>query len=309
MSDHHDHAGHPHGHSHGPANYNFAFAVGIALNFGFVLVEGIYGYLSHSLALMADAGHNLSDVLGLALAWGAIWLSNKKPSKHYTYGFRSTSILAALANALLLLVAIGGIAWEAIGRLSHPEPVAGGTVIVVAGIGIVINSATALLFMSGRKGDINIRGAYLHMAADAAVSLGVVIAGFLILKTGWIWLDPAISLAISLVILFGTWRLLKDSLHLITLGVPEGIELEKLKTFLETQPGVSSVHDLHVWPMSTTENALTAHLHMPSGHPGDEFLKNLSKQLDHDFKIHHSTVQIETAKDASGCHLEPDNVV
>jgi cobalt-zinc-cadmium efflux system protein len=315
MSNQHDHSKHNHnehghhGHSHGPANYNKAFAIGIVLNFGFVLTEAGYGYVANSLALMADAGHNLSDVLGLILAWAAAWLSTRKPSNRHTYGLRSFSILAALANALLLLVAVAGIAWEAIARFKNPAPISGNIVIIVAGIGILINSATALLFMSGRKGDLNIRGAYLHMAADALVSLGVVIAGIVIAYTSWNWLDPAISLLISAVIVFSTWQLLRDSLHLAIQGVPSGIDIAKIRAYLSGRSGVSAIHDLHIWPISTTETALTAHLVIPSGHPGDNFLWNIAEEMKADFSIHHSTIQIEVGDSKKRCELEPDEIV
>lgn len=315
MSDKHDHSncnhhGHgAHNHAHGPTNYNAAFAIGILLNFGFVITEATYGYWANSLALMADAGHNLSDVLGLILAWGASWLATHKPSRRYTYGLRSSSILAALANALLLLLAVGGIVWEAIERFRNPSPIIGNTVIIVAGIGILINSITALLFMSGRKGDLNIRGAYLHMAADALVSLGVVIAGVIIAYTNWNWLDPLISLLISAVIVIGTWQLLRDSLHLAIQGVPSNIDVEKLRVYLAGLTGVSAIHDLHIWPISTTETALTVHLVMPSGHPGDGFLWQLAAKMKATYKIQHSTIQIELSDSLHRCDLESDDVV
>ena len=250
MSHDHDHGGH----SHAPANFGTAFVVGIALNSGFVLVEAVYGYFAHSLALMADAGHNLSDVLGLLLAWGATVLARRAPSTRHTYGLRSSSILASLFNAVFLLVAIGAIAWEAIGRFSHSEPVQGKTVIVVALIGIAINTITALMFMAGRKNDLNIRGAFLHMVADAGVSAGVVVAGIVMLFTGWLWLDPVVSLTIAVVILVSTWGLLKDSVNLSLHAVPEGIQASEVKAYLADLPDVRDVHDLHIWAMSTTEN-------------------------------------------------------
>lgn len=304
----HDEHGH-HGLSHGPANYNKAFAIGIILNFGFVLAEAGYGYFASSLALMADAGHNLSDVLGLILAWTAAWLATHKPSTRYTYGLRSFSILAALANAVLLLVAVGGIAWEAVERFKNPSPISGNIVVVVAAIGILVNTATALLFMSGRKGDLNIRGAFLHMAADALVSLGVVVVGIVIAYTSWNWLDPAISILISAVIVFSTWQLLRDSLHLAIQGVPSGIDFTKVRAYLSSLAGVTAIHDLHIWPISTTETALTAHLVIPSGHPGDSFLWKIAEEMRANFKVHHSTIQIEISDSASRCKLEPDEVV
>jgi cobalt-zinc-cadmium efflux system protein len=301
----HDH----HGHNHGPVSYTQAFAVGILLNFAFVLIEAGYGYASHSLALMADAGHNLSDVLGLILAWGATYLATKKPSRKFTYGFRSSSILAALGNAVFLLIAIGGIAWEAIGRFNDPHPVGAATVMIVAGIGIVINGATALLFMSGRKSDLNLKGAYLHMLSDALVSAGVVVAGFAISLTGLNWIDPVVSLVISAVIVWGTWGLLRDSVKLALNAVPESIDGDMVLSYLRALPDVTEVHDLHIWAMSTTETALTAHLIMKTGHPGDKFLKNLSHHLEHNFEIHHVTVQIEMGEAGFACSLAPDEVV
>jgi cobalt-zinc-cadmium efflux system protein len=271
--EHHDHD-HSHsalGHSHTPANFGRAFAIGISLNLAYVVAQVVFGIAAHSLALLADAGHNFGDVLGLVLAWGASYLATKKPTKRYTYGMRKTSVLAALANAIFLLVAVGGITWEALRRLSEHEPVAGKTVIWVAAVGVVINTATALLFMSGRKGDLNIRGAFLHMAADAAVSAGVVVAGFVILATGWHWLDPAVSLLINAVIVAGTWSLLRASFNLSIDAVPDGLDVDEIKRHLARQSGVTAVHDLHVWAMSTTETALTAHLVIPEAHDDDTF--------------------------------------
>lgn len=305
----HSHHGHGHGHSQGPANYNAAFAIGIALNFGFVVVEAVYGYLAHSLALMADAGHNLSDVFGLLLAWGASYLATRKPTRKFTYGLRSTSILAALANAILLLVTVGGIAWEAIQRISETQAVGASTVMIVAGIGILVNGATALLFMSGRKGDLNLRGAYLHMLSDAIVAAGVVVAAVIIIYTGYNWIDPVVSLVISAVIIWGTWGLLKDSVNLALDAVPDSVDQEKVRTYLQGQTGVSEVHDLHIWGMSTTETALTAHLLMNAGHPGDKFLKHICHHLKHDFAIHHVTLQVELGDDGRICELAPDEVV
>lgn len=306
----HDHAhdhGHAKGHSHAPASFGRAFLVGTLLNLSFVAIEAGYGLAANSLALLADAGHNLSDVLGLVAAWGAATLSRRAPTTHYTYGYRRTSILAALANALLLLVAIGAIAYEAIGRLANPQPVEGGTVMIVAAIGIVINAATALMFARGRKGDINIRGAYLHMAADAAVSAGVVVAGLLIGVTGWLWLDPVTSLAIVVVILFGTWGLLKDSVAMSLDRVPEGIAPAEVTKALIELPGVTRIHDLHIWSMSTTEIALTAHLVIPAGFPGDPFLHDAAAMLRERFQIGHATLQVE--QNAAACALEPSHVV
>ncbi len=291
----HDDHGHdaPGSHSHAPASYGRAFAIGTALNLGFVVVEATFGFLSGSMALVADAGHNLSDVLGLLMAWGATILATRSPSERFTYGFKSSSILAALFNASLLLVAIGAIALEAIQRLIMPEPVNGQTVIAVAAVGIVINTATALMFLSGRKHDINIRGAFLHMAADALVSLGVLVSGVLIGLTGMNWIDPATSLIIVAVIAVGTWGLLKESLKLSLLGVPPGIEHGAVDSWLRAEPGVTGVHDLHIWPLSTTETALTAHLVMPEGHPGDDYIMRLGDELKTRFRIGHTTIQVE----------------
>ncbi|KRC79940.1 cation diffusion facilitator family transporter [Sphingomonas sp. Root241] len=299
MAGHHEH---DHHHAHGPADFGRAFAIGTALNLGFVLLEGIAGFLTDSVALLADAGHNLSDVLGLLVAWAAVELAKRPASKRFTYGLRGSSILAALTNSVLLLVAVGAIAWEAIGRFSDPPAIAGGTVMIVAGLGIVVNLSTALLFARGRKSDINIRGAYLHMAADAAVSAGVVIGGGLILLTGSEWVDPAVSLVIVAVILWSTWGLARESLTMVLQAVPEGIDADAVRNTLASLPGVARVHDLHIWPMSTTEAALTAHLVMPSGHPGDAFLIDLQHRLAHDFRIDHTTVQIELGEGAE-CRL------
>jgi cobalt-zinc-cadmium efflux system protein len=293
---------------HAPANFGTAFAIGIGLNTVFVIVEAIFGIASNSMALVADAGHNLSDVLGLLVAWVAVVLSRRAPSTRFTYGLRGSSILAALFNAVFLLVTVGAIGWEAIQRLLHPEPVAGKTVMIVAAVGIVVNGATAWLFASGRKGDINIRGAYLHMASDAAVSAGVVVAGLVILFTGWTWLDAATSLVISGVIVAGTWSLLRDSMAMSLNAVPPGIDPEAVRRFLEQHDGVVEIHDLHIWPMSTTEVALTCHMVMPGGQPGDAYLVELAHHLREDFGIHHVTVQVETEPDVS-CALAPAHVV
>lgn len=314
--DHHDHAegqdhGHDHGghgHSHAPKSFGKAFAIGTALNLGFVIIEAGYGIAAGSMALLADAGHNLSDVLGLLIAWGAATLGRRSPKGRYTYGFRSSSILAAFLNALLLLVAIVVIAVEAIRRFSEPAPVAGGTVMIVAAIGIVINTATALLFMSGRKGDLNIRGAFLHMAADAAVSAGVVVAGFIIVKTGLTWIDPVTSLIIVAVIALGTWGLLRDSVNMSLHAAPPGLDPEEIGAFLRGQDGVQEIHDLHVWPMSTTETALTVHLLVPGGYPGDAYTARVAAGLKEKFGVDHATIQIETDP-ATPCELESDKTV
>jgi cobalt-zinc-cadmium efflux system protein len=296
---HHDHAGHGHSHAHAPADFGKAFAIGIALNTAFVVIEAAFGVYSNSMALVADAGHNLSDVLGLLIAWGASVLSRRRPSARYTYGLRGTSILAALFNAIFLLVATGAIAWEAVLRLIDPAPVAGPVVMVVAAIGIVINGFTAWLFASGRKDDLNIRGAYLHMAADAAVSAGVVVAGLIIYLTGSLWLDPLVSLVIAVIIVAGTWGLLRDSIAMSLAAVPNGIEPDKVRETLAAQAGVASVHHLHIWPLSTNEVALTAHLVMPDGHPGDRFLRELADDLKSHHRIGHATLQIETGSDGA----------
>jgi cobalt-zinc-cadmium efflux system protein len=301
---HHHHPEEPH---HAPRGYGFAFAVGIGLNFAFVVVEAVYGVLAHSMALLADAGHNLSDVFVLALAWGASTLARRGPSERFTYGLRSSSILVALLNAALLLVVTGGIAWEAIGRLASPSPVAGQTVIWVALVGIVVNGTSAMLFARNRQHDVNIRGAFLHLAADAAVSLGVVVAGIGILYTGWLWLDPLAGLAIAAVIVWSTWGLLRDSVALALDAVPEHIDPRVVRAYLSKLTGVTEVHDLHIWPMSTTETALTAHLVMPGGHPGDAFTAEVCKELRAHYHVHHSTIQIETG--AQPCELAPDHVV
>ncbi len=310
--DHAGHAGHNHkpggGHAHAPANFGTAFAVGVALNLGFVAIEATYGFLANSVALIADAGHNFSDVLGLIVAWAASILARRKPSQRYTYGLRSSSILAAFINAVLLLVAVGAIAFEAVRRFSDPSPVAGWTVIIVASIGIVINGATALLFMRGSKGDLNVRGAFLHMAADACVSAGVVLGGFAILATGWLWIDPLISLLIVVVIVIGAWSLLRDATTMSLHAVPPGIDPQAVRIFLSSQPGVVELHDLHIWAMSTTETALTCHLVMPDGFPGDCFLAELADALRVRFSIPHATIQVETVREG-GCALAPDHVV
>jgi cobalt-zinc-cadmium efflux system protein len=311
MNHHHHHHDHDHGHSHGhhhhhhpaPGDNSRAFAVSVVLNSLFVVIEFAFGFIANSTALMADAGHNLSDVLGLLLAWGAAMLAKSKPDGRYTYGLRSSSILAALANALLLMVACGAIAWEAVLRFSNPPPVAGLTVSVVAGIGVLVNGFSAWLFMAGRKDDLNLRGAYVHMAADAAISLGVVVSGLVVMSTGWTWLDPAASVAIVVVIVIGTWALLRESVQLVLAAVPANINAQKVTRFLEQQPGVSEVHDLHIWAISTTEAALTAHMVMPDGYPGDAAIDDIVAQLQHDFKIGHCTLQVEEGTTDHGCTL------
>lgn len=295
---------HNHEHHHpAPASFSRAFAIGIALNTVFVAVEAYYGWQINSLALLADAGHNLSDVAGLLLAWGAALAARLQPDARHTYGWRRASILAAFANAVLLLVAMGSLAWEALSRLNSPVATQGWTLITVATIGIVINSVTALLFLRGREHDLNVRGAFLHMAADALVSLGVVVGGALYLWQGWAWLDPVISLGIAAVIVAGSWGLLRQSLHLLFDGVPEGINLPAVHTWLAARPGVARVDDLHVWAMSTTQVALTAHLVMPAGPPGDDFLHEASEALHEHFGIDHATLQITRAPLMPACHV------
>ena len=300
---------HQHSHSHEPANYNRAFIISVTLNTSFVVIEAVYGILANSLALLADAGHNLSDVLGLLLAWGASILARRLPTARRTFGLRRSSILAALLNASFLLVVSGGIGWEAIQRFREPDPVEGGTVIAVAAVGIAINTGSALMFLSGRKGDLNIRGAFLHLVADAVVSLGVVLAGIAIIATGWLWFDPAVSLIITVVIVVGTWRLFRESFNLIMDAVPPGIEPLIVRTYLAELLDVSEVHDLHIWAMSTTETALTVHLLIPTGHPGDAFLMQVSEELHDRFGIEHVTLQIETGDPAYPCPQAPDSLI
>ena len=300
---------HSHEHNHAPANFDRAFAVGVVLNFGFVVTEAIFGTLANSLALVADAGHNLSDVLGLLLAWGASLLARRLPTQRRTYGLRRSSILATLLNTLVLLIAVGGIAWEAILRFSHPEIVANEIVITVAAVGILINGFTAWLFMSGQKHDINIRGAYLHMAADAAVSLGVVLAALVMHYTGWLWLDPVASLVIVIVIIVGTWGLLRESLNLALDAVPERVHPAEVEAFLAGLPGVEAVHDLHIWGMSTTEIALTVHLVKPDATIDDALLSHINEELHHRFDIDHTTIQFEFGDKSHPCRQAPVDVV
>ena len=305
---------HYHGHSHdgsrtshGPASFDRAFAIGTVLNIGIVLAQLVFGYFANSLALMADAAHNLSDVAGLLLAWGATWLSRRSPTAERTYGFRRASILAALGNAALLLVATGGIAVEAIRRFAEPQQLEAGTVIWVAALAIVLNGAVALMFMRGRHDDLNIKGAFLHMLGDAAVSFGVVLAAALTLWTGWLWIDPAISLGIAMFVLWASWGLARSSVNLALDAVPENVDREQVEAYLNSLPGVTEVHDLHIWAMSTTETALTAHLVRPNAGLDDGFIAAACERLDRDFKIHHATFQIEHSREA--CRLAPDHVV
>ena len=305
----HDHHAHSHGPAHAVSDYGRAFAIGIGLNLIYVAAEAGYGLAAGSLALLADAGHNLGDVLGLGLSWGAAMLGRRGPSARFTYGLRSSTILAALANALILLVVTGGIAWEAIWRLGHPVAVTGGTVAVVAAVGIAVNGATALLFVGGRGRDLNLRSAFLHMAADAVVTAGVVVAGIAIALTGLLWLDPAMSLVVSAVIVWGTWDLVKQALSLALDAVPEGVDAAAVRAHLLALPGVDALHDLHIWGMSTTETALTCHLVMPKGHPGDAALSAIARELEAHYHINHTTLQIELADSAEACALTPEHVV
>jgi cobalt-zinc-cadmium efflux system protein len=305
----HDHRAHAHhAHGHGARNYGRAFAIGITLNLAYLGGEAVAGILSGSLALLADAGHNISDVLGLSLSWGAAVLSRRQPSSRFTYGLRRSSILAALANATILLVVTGGIAWEAISRITHPMPVASGIVIVVAAVGIFVNGGTALLFASD-GGDLNVKSAFLHLAADALVTGGVVVAGIAIWLTGWTRLDPLVSLVVSAVIVYGTWGLLKSAVGLALDAVPEGVDATAVRAHLLALPGVTGLHDLHIWGMSTTETALTCHLIMPGGHPGDAVLGGVAEQLHQSFGIQHATIQIELADTDAACVLTPEHVV
>jgi cobalt-zinc-cadmium efflux system protein len=318
----HSHGGHPHahgghdhahnhslghaGHSHAPTTFGFAFAVGITLNSAFVLAEVVFGYLANSLALVSDALHNFADVIALLLAWGATVLSRKLPTELHTYGYRRASILAALANAGLLLLGVGAIVVEAIDRLRAPAPVVGSTVIWVAALGILINGATALLFMRGSAHDLNIRGAYLHMAADAVVSFGVVIAALVITLTGWLWIDPVTSLIVAALVLVSGWGLARDSVNLALDAVPAHIDFADVRDYLAGLDGVSDVHDLHIWAMSTSETAMTVHLVRPGGFD-DAFLHGLCEELSHRFRIAHPTIQIEASHET--CRLAPADVV
>jgi cobalt-zinc-cadmium efflux system protein len=291
-----------HTHHHAPPDYNRAFAAGVVLNVGFVIVEAVFGVLSNSLALLTDAGHNLSDVLGLLLAWGAAALARKRPSARRTYGFSRATIIASLFSGLLLMGAVGAIGWEAISRLMSPAQPAGKTIMIVAAIGVVINTVTALFFFSGKDHDLNIRGAFLHMAADAGVSLGVVISGALIFYLGFNWIDPLISLLIAAVILLSTWGLLRDSLNLAVDAVPRNVDPEAVRDYLSTLSGVRAIHDLHIWPMSTTDTALTAHMVMDEFPDSDNYLNEVAKVLQERFSINHPTIQLERHDGEFVCH-------
>lgn len=303
----HDHS-HAHSHSHAPKDFGWTFAITTALNVALVIGQAVFGFLANSLALLADAGHNLSDVMGLLLAWGAFAIANWRPSARYTYRMHGASILAALANALLLIGAVGAISWEAIQRFSEPQEVASGTVIALAALGVVVNGFSAWLLSRGSQSDLNMRGAFLHMLADAGVSVAVIVAALGIRFTGWQWLDPAVSLLISAVILVGTWNLLRESLKLSLNAAPRDIDLAAVERYLKALPEVAAIHDLHVWAMSTTETALTCHIVTPAGHPGDAFLHRVTDDLRHKFNIGHCTLQIELANTGT-CALAADEVV
>ena len=316
-----DHGGHDHGHAHGPgghhhheppAGFDGAFALGAALNAVFVAAEVVFGLVAHSVVLLADAAHNLGDVLGLLLAWGAVWLGRQRPTRQRTYGYGRSSILASLTNAVVLLVSVGAIAVEALQRLSAGVPagqVGGKTVMAVAAVGIVVIGVTAWLFARGRKGDLNVRGAFLHMAADAAVSAGVVIAGLVILMTGWAWLDPLVSLGIAALIVASTWGLLRGSVNLALDHVPESVNAEAVRSYLSSLPGVTGIHDLHIWGLSTTETALTVHLIRPGMGTDDGFLRRVCEQLRDSHGVGHATFQIEEGDPAQPCALASEEVI
>lgn len=309
MATHHHHHAHGHVHEHAIEATNRAFVVGVILNLSFVLVETGYGISANSLSLLADAGHNFSDVIALLAAWGAMLLSKRLPSPRFTYGLRGSTILVALANAMLLLIAVGGIAWESVRRFTQPSVMNEATVIWVALTGVVINAVTAFMLMGGSKHDLNMRGAFLHMAADAVISLSVALAGAVMLWTGWLWLDPAVSLVIAILIFWGTWDLFKQSLKLSLHAVPEAIDPEDVQRFLAAWPCVQAVHDLHIWGMSTTETALTVHLVVGADHPGNDYLHTLAHELEHQFGISHATIQVELGNTDTFCSLAPSDVV
>jgi len=303
----HSHSHGEPGHSHAPKDFGKAFAIGVALNTAYVVAEVVYGFAAHSVALIADAGHNLGDVLGLLMAWAAAVAVRAKPTARHTYGLRKTSVLAALVNAVVLLGSTGAIAYEAIRRLAEPGHVHGTTIIWVALAGVVVNGGTALMFMSGREHDLNIRGAYLHMAADAAIVLGVAISGGIILATGWTELDPIVSLLICVAIVWGTWSLLRESTNMALDAVPNNIQLEEVRGYLQSVEGVTEVHDLHVWSMSTTEAALTAHLVMPTRRLTDAELSDVNAGLHDKFGIEHTTLQVESGDPDHPCEQAPDD--
>ena len=290
-----------HQHHHAPPDYNRAFAAAVVLKLGFVIIEAFFGFLSQSLALLTDAGHNLSDVMGLLLAWGAAALAKKRPSARRTYGYSRATIIASMFSGLILMGAVGAIGWEAVNRLFEPVEPAGRTIVIVAGIGVVINTATALFFISGKDHDLNIRGAFLHMAADAGISLGVVVSGLLIMFYGLNWVDPVISLAIAAAIFLSTWGLLRDSMNLAVDAVPRGVDPEAVREYLVGLPGVNTIHDLHIWPLSTTDTALTAHMVMDRFPAGDEFLADVAGVLEHRFGIRHPTIQMERSDSSVPC--------
>jgi cobalt-zinc-cadmium efflux system protein len=297
------------GHDHGPREYGRAFAIGIALNLAFVVVEVVSGIVAHSVALLADAGHNVGDVVGLAMSWGATALASLKPSSRRTFGFRRTTIVASVTNALILLFMTGARTWESVRRLVSPAPTEGKIMIVVAFVGAVVNAGSALLFMERGHKDLNVRSAFLHLASDAVLAVGVAAAGAIILATGWLWLDPAVSIVLAMTILVGTWSLMRKSMNLMLDAVPEGIDPDQVRTFLEALPGVIEVHDLHIWAMSTTETALTAHLVMPHSSRDPAFLSTVCKNLHDEFDIDHSTLQIDPEEAPSPCALARSDAV
>ena len=309
----HGHAAHDHGHGamghgHAPSSFGLVFAVAIALNATIVVAELVFGWIGHSVALVADAGHNLSDVLGLCAAFAANRLGKRAPSPRFTYGLGGTSILAALFNAVTLLVVTGALSWQAILRFVDPEPVAAKLVMAVAAGAIVVNGVSALLLMRGQQGDLNMRAAVAHLTADAAVAAGVVVGAFAIQLTGWSWIDPTISLLINATIIMGTWHLLREAVALSLAGVPRTVRQDQVRAYLRDLPGVDGLHDLHIWPVSTSETALTAHLVMPTGHPGDVFLMSVCGVLRDRHGVGHATLQVETDA-ATVCALAPDHVV
>ncbi len=308
MSHHHAHSDNgSHGHAHGPVSNHRVFAIGVSLNLLFVITEWLFGIYANSLSLIADAVHNFGDVLGLLLAWAATRLAQKEPNHKFTYGLKGSTILAALLNAASLLLVTGGLSWEALQRLHESNPIEESTVMIVASVGIVINGFTAWLFMDGGKTDLNMRGAYLHLAADAAISAAVVVGAGLMMVTGWAVIDPLLTLLVSAVIVVGTWQMFTQALAMALQAVPPSIDMQQVQLFLNGLDGVQQVQDVHIWSVSTTETAITAHLVMPSGHPGDDFLHQLSEELLHQFNIHHSTFQIRLTGSASACAFSSDS--